>query len=136
MNPKVWNQLATRFRAFQLGWQTWAIIAFDLGLMLASWKLWNSRNFAAGMAAILLLSLALLHFYLILHEATHSAVSRNSKINNWVGNLAGWAILMPFYSRKRSHLLHHMWTGHPTGDPANLRIIKRFSVMTPKQAAQ
>jgi fatty acid desaturase len=79
------------------------------------------------------LTLALLQIYLLKHEATHSTLCQNRKINNFMGHVFGWMILMPFLARQRSHLLHHSWTGHPSGDPSNARMIRRFTVMTEAQ---
>lgn len=133
MSPQDWKQLRDRFQSLKPSWPTAWVIVLDFFALFSSWRLWKIGGGYAPLS-ILLLAWALLHFYLVLHEATHSAISRNPKINNLVGHIAGWIILMPFLSRQRSHLLHHVWTGHPKGDPANQRIIQRFSVMTREQA--
>jgi acyl-lipid omega-6 desaturase (Delta-12 desaturase) len=113
-------------------WPTFAILSFDIFLIVSSWKLsfMSPLYFSLG---VVFLSLALFHLYLLLHEATHSAVSHSKTLNDIVGHLCGWLIIMPYLPRQSSHLLHHTWTGHPVRDPANNRMIQRFSVITPAQ---
>lgn len=122
MTRDQWETLKAHFHDLKPGLQTFSVIIFDLLALKAAWQL--------GGFGSLLLALVLLHAYLLLHEATHSAISKNTSLNDWVGHVAGWMILMPFLPRQRSHLLHHMWAGHPKGDPANHRLIQKFSVMT------
>jgi fatty acid desaturase len=114
-------------------WPTFGIIVVDLVALLASWRFKQQGWFAAFLAT-LLLALVLHHAYLLLHEATHSAIAESRHVNALVGHVCGWLIAVPFLSRQRSHMLHHSFTGHPQGDPANKRVIERFAVMSEKQA--
>ncbi|MDR6500237.1 fatty acid desaturase [Burkholderia ambifaria] len=78
--------------------------------------------------------LALLHLYLIMHEALHYSVSNTRFYNEVVGHICGWIIGLPFLPRRRSHLGHHAWTAHPPKDPEYRKMIRKFSVMTEREA--
>jgi fatty acid desaturase len=75
-------------------------------------------------------SFALLHFYLLQHEATHKAISKSPFLNDTLGHIFSWVVVIPYIQRRKSHLLHHVYTSHPQKDPANKRMIQRFSVFT------
>lgn len=116
-------------------WPTIRIILIDLAvLVVCGWL--TQRGRCATLFASLLLALVLHHAYLLLHEATHSAIATSKGLNTWVGHICGWLITVPYLSRQRSHMLHHSFTGHPEGDPANKRLIERFAVMSDSQAAR
>jgi omega-6 fatty acid desaturase (delta-12 desaturase) len=115
------------------------LVVFLLDILL----LWASLYFSpfnggnrvlSGVLSVLLLTLFMVHVYLLKHEASHSALTPIRGLNNAFGHLFGWVILMPFLARQRSHLLHHSWTGHPERDPSNQRLIQGFKVMTQRQA--
>jgi len=133
MKKEEWNKLKHAFPHKGFSIRTLAIWTCDLlfiglsffFLMQGGWYLLLSWG---------LLSLALLHIYLFQHEATHSTIAKNNYWNDGIGHFLSWVIMVPFLARKRSHLLHHRYTGHPTLDPANKRIIERFSVMTEETA--
>lgn len=135
MNKQRWNELRKDSRPPSPNWPTWAVIVVDLALLALGIVL-ATRDSTLAYASLLPFTLFQLHSYLILHEATHGAVSPAPALNNFVGHVCGWLIVMPFLARQSSHALHHSWTAHPTGDPANRRLIERFAVMDPKQAAK
>jgi fatty acid desaturase len=137
MKRQQWQELKACFQAsksLRPGWPTVQIFVADIVILGISIFLVQKRGMLCSLTASVCLALVLLHSYLLLHEATHSALSNRRRINDIVGHVCGWLVLMPFLPRQRSHLLHHMWTGHPTGDPANRRIIQGFSVMTDDEA--
>lgn len=126
-----WKQIKSTLNNDQ-SYKTYLVLLFDILMLVLSWKL----SFYSSLAVLLsqlLLCLSLIHFYLIMHEASHSAISNYKIINEFIGHVCGWLVLMPYLPRKQSHLLHHTWTGHPVRDPANKRMIEKFSVMTKKQ---
>jgi fatty acid desaturase len=134
MNRDDWHRLKTDFQSLQTPWKTLVIISLDLALF--AWSAKMGMTGSAGLAVVgsVLLTLVLLHTYLILHEASHSAICQKRWLNDLAGHLSGWLIALPYLSKQRSHLLHHKWAGHPKGDPANRRLIRRFSVMTKDEA--
>jgi len=133
MDKKAWVRCNEKFRHSEVRWKTFAIIIFDVGALFLALSILTLGGLYT-VPAILILAIVFLHLYLLLHEATHSAVSHSKNLNEMIGHICGWMILMPFLTRRRSHLLHHAWTGHPEGDPANKRLIKLFSTLTKKKA--
>lgn len=114
-------------------WPTLIVVCVDtLILFVSAWL--TQQGVLAMFPAILLLTFVLHHAYLLAHDATHSAVSKHTWLNNLVGHLCSWMITVPFLSRQRTHMLHHSFTGHPEGDPVNKRVIQRFAVMNDEQA--
>jgi acyl-lipid omega-6 desaturase (Delta-12 desaturase) len=114
-------------------WPTVGVIVLDAAIFAVSAWL-TQQGVSARLPAILLLTFALHHAYLLSHEAQHSAISKHTWLNNLVGHICSWSIAVPFLSRQRSHMLHHSFTGHPDKDPANKRVIQRFAVMNEAQA--
>ncbi len=51
------------------------------------------------------------------HEATHKTPFASSTLNEWVGRLCGFLILLPFEWFRYFHLAHHRWTNIPGRDP-------------------
>lgn len=135
MNRELWLQIKKHSRPRFINVPTFAVLAVDVFLFVTSWAAFNYSGWLL-VPAYLTTTLAFVHVYLILHEATHSAVSTNTVINDLVGHFCGWLVLMPFLPRQTSHLLHHTWTGHPVRDPANKRMIQKFSVITKKEINQ
>lgn len=112
---------------------TFGVIALDLAVFaLSAWL--SQQGPCAMLLAIALLTLVLHHAYLLAHDATHAAISKHAWLNDLVGQVASWLITVPFLTRRRAHMLHHSFTGHPEGDPVNKRVIQRFAVITAEQA--
>jgi fatty acid desaturase len=112
---------------------TCLVLACDL--VLASGAAWlaQSSGFVARSAACLLLTLALLHFYLIHHECVHRSVFASDRCNVLLGELLGFVLVYPFLARRRSHMLHHVWAGHLDRDPANARARARLGALSARQ---
>jgi len=133
MTKDEWLSVKARVPKGPMGAATIVLWLVDLALLAEAWALWSRGGFAR-LSALILGVLALLHIYLIMHEALHFAVSRKLIINECVGHVCGWIIGLPFLPRRGSHLGHHAWTAHPTGDPENKKMIEKFSVITEKEA--
>src|SRR3954465_16037885 len=103
MNQTEWKLLQRRFEMSQSGWPTLLVIVVDTMLVTASMWL-RARGGFFYLVSVGCLTVALLHAYLLLHEASHSAISSNKFINSLVGHVAGWLIAMPYLSRRRSHM--------------------------------
>ncbi|NNL56302.1 MAG: fatty acid desaturase [Pseudomonadales bacterium] len=103
--PKIaWPTIALFFASFALfGLSTFAYVA---GVLSLFW-------------AIVLNSIAAYMSFTPAHDASHGAVSTNSKLNNWVGRIA--TVLqspVPFFSTFRYiHMQHHRFTNDETKDP-------------------
>lgn len=135
MDRKTWENIKLQYNFSSGHWRTYLILLVDVVLVVASWQL-SFQSAVGVLLSYVFLVLALLHFYVLLHEATHSALSKSVVVNNFIGQVLGIIILLPFLPRQTSHILHHTWTGHPKRDPANNRAIQKFSVITEKQIKQ
>jgi fatty acid desaturase len=51
------------------------------------------------------------------HEATHRTPFRTVWLNDWVGRLCGFLLVLPFEWFRAFHLAHHRWTNLPGKDP-------------------
>jgi fatty acid desaturase len=58
-----------------------------------------------------LLALALLQWFALLHEAGHNTLFRTPRLNRCAGRVASFFALIPFGCWKRVHGAHHHWTG-------------------------
>lgn len=113
----------------RVSWPTLLVLLFDtlpLGVALELAR--HEGLFALG-CAVLCLLVVLLHAYLVLHECLHGAVFADRSANVVLGHLLGFVTLCPFLSRRRSHALHHEWTGHIELDPTNARARQRLSTL-------
>lgn len=132
-----WKKLKCQFAPLHPSSKTVVVLIFDIVVYLSAITLHiYTENLGLKALGIILLAFTFLHFYLLLHEATHLAITGNRRVNDIIGHFLGWIILLPYLSRQRSHMLHHTCTGHPTKDPANARAINRFSAMTKAQEQQ
>jgi len=90
------------------------------GLMLAA-----SGYPMAWLAGQLLLAVAFLQWFILLHEAGHLTLFRRRGPNLIAGHLAGFMALIPFASWRRVHGLHHLWTGWQDLDPTTASLAPR-----------
>ncbi len=51
------------------------------------------------------------------HEATHKTPFASARLNEWVGRVCGFLLLLPFDWFRSFHLAHHRWTNIPGRDP-------------------
>ncbi len=109
-------------------WMTPTVMFVDFILLYAAFDSAFSKNLLSNFEAIVFFTVVLLHCYLWLHEAAHKNISRRYPwLNTAIGHVSGWMVGLPFLNRQRNHLLHHIWVGHPVGDPTNAGIIELFS---------
>jgi fatty acid desaturase len=67
--------------------------------------------------AILVHGYVLIFLFCALHEATHHTPFRSRWLNNAVGHLAGFLLLLPFEYFRLFHWNHHRFTQDPLRDP-------------------
>jgi fatty acid desaturase len=72
-----------------------------------------------------LLAIALIQWFVLLHEAGHETLFRNQRLNRAVGHVAGFFALIPFETWRRVHGLHHKWTGWQDLDPTTEALVPR-----------
>ena len=73
----------------------------------------------------LLWAVTFLQWFSILHEAGHKTLFASSLANRWVGQLAGWMAIIPFYSWTLIHARHHYWTGWQDLDATTQQLVPR-----------
>lgn len=91
-------------------------LALHLGAILACAGL-----IAAGVPGWWLLlpvqGVLIVFLFTLEHEATHRTPFASVGLNDWVGRLAGFLILLPFEWFRYFHLAHHRWTNIEGKDP-------------------
>ncbi len=73
----------------------------------------------------LLLAIALVQWFVVLHEAGHGTLFRTRRLHGPVGHLAGFLCAIPFASWKAIHGRHHKWTGWQDVDPTTAALVPR-----------
>ena len=62
------------------------------------------------LAGQVILAVALVQWFAILHECGHETLFRSRRVHGVIGQIAGFFSLIPFYNWKRVHGRHHKWT--------------------------
>jgi fatty acid desaturase len=84
--------------------QEWLIIIGIAWIceMYFSWPLY--------LLAVVIIGARLLALGLIMHEAVHNLISKNTFINDWSAEIfCSWPLLVSMRSYKAKHLAHHAW---------------------------
>jgi fatty acid desaturase len=84
---------------------------------LGDWPLW-----LLGQA---LLAVALVQWFVLLHEAGHNTLFRTPWLNRWTGRLASYFSLIPWGCWKLVHGGHHRWTGWQDLDLTTATLVPR-----------
>lgn len=71
------------------------------------------------------LGIALLQWFVLLHECGHRTLFRSATANRVVGHLAGFFSTIPFTSWRSVHNLHHKWAGWQDLDPTTQSLVPR-----------
>jgi omega-6 fatty acid desaturase (delta-12 desaturase) len=72
-----------------------------------------------------LLALALIQWFAVLHECGHETLFRSKRPHTAIGHIAGFFSLIPFHNWKRVHGRHHKWTGWQDVDPTTASLVPR-----------
>ena len=73
----------------------------------------------------LLLAVAFVQWFIVLHECGHETLFRSARMNSAVGRLASFFSLIPYRCWKRVHGSHHRWTGWQDLDPTTASLVPR-----------
>jgi omega-6 fatty acid desaturase (delta-12 desaturase) len=76
-------------------------------------------------AGQLILGLALVQWFVVLHECGHDTLFASKRVNRAVGRVAGAFAAIPFASWRRVHGRHHRWTGWQDLDPTTETLVPR-----------
>lgn len=91
-----------------------------LGLTLSvagPWWLWLPGQ--------LITAIALLQWFVLLHEAGHNRLFRHRTLNTLAGYLASYFTAIPFHPWRTIHAMHHRWTGWQDRDPTTASLVPR-----------
>jgi omega-6 fatty acid desaturase (delta-12 desaturase) len=90
-------------------------IAITAGLFIACWVvMWLSLGVSYWICFALTLPAAglLVRLFVIQHDCGHGAFFKNRTVNDWVGRTIGIFTLTPYDFWKRTHAIHHAWSGN------------------------
>jgi acyl-lipid omega-6 desaturase (Delta-12 desaturase) len=104
------------------GWTvTSTVTAVTVSGLWLSWNEW----FWVWAGGQVVLALALLQWFVILHEAGHNNLFRTCRLNRLAGHVASVFALIPFYSWQRIHARHHKYTGWQDLDATTALLVPR-----------
>jgi omega-6 fatty acid desaturase (delta-12 desaturase) len=96
-----------------------ALAATALAILLSARGGW-----AAWAAGQIILGVALVHWFTLLHEAGHRSLFRSRRLNVAAGVVAGYLAMIPYRSWVRVHGRHHKWTGWQDLDPTAAGLVR------------
>jgi omega-6 fatty acid desaturase (delta-12 desaturase) len=79
----------------------------------------------AWLTGQVLLAVALLQWFVILHECGHETLFRTRRLHAYIGHLASVFCGIPFRCWTRVHAMHHKWIGWQDIDPTTARLAPR-----------
>jgi len=100
-------------------------VAIAAAATLAGLWLSAAAGTAGWVAGQALLAVALLQWFILLHEAGHLTLFRTRALNLAAGHLAGALALIPFAPWRHVHGLHHVWAGWQDKDPTTASLAPR-----------
>jgi len=103
------------------------VVVAGQSILLTAVALWLSSRpeTLLWLAGQLLLALALVQWFSLLHECGHETLFRTRPLHLPLGHLAAFFSLIPFYNWKRVHGRHHKWTGWQDVDPTTAALVPR-----------
>ena len=99
-----------------------AAVALTTGLGIALAVQPQVVLWAAGQ---LVLALALVQWFVLLHECGHDTLFRTRRLHPIVGRIAGAFAVIPYACWTRIHGRHHRWTGWQDLDPTTAALVPR-----------
>jgi len=96
------------------------LLSLASGAALATQPSWEA--YVAGEA---ILAVALVHAFVLLHEAGHRTLFGSRRVDRWCGHVAGFMTLIPFHSWQRIHACHHRFTGWQDLDATTALLVPR-----------
>jgi len=89
--------------------------------------LWSALSASVWLwaAGQVMLALALVQWFAVLHECGHETLFRSRRPHAALGHVAGFFSIIPYYNWKRVHGRHHKWTGWQDVDPTTAALVPR-----------
>jgi omega-6 fatty acid desaturase (delta-12 desaturase) len=81
-------------------------------------------GWSGWIAGQVILAIAFVHWFTVLHEAGHRTLFSNRRANTIAGALAGFLALIPYRAWVRVHGRHHKWTGWQDLDPTAAPLVR------------
>ena len=103
----------------------WMVTATGVALLLLGGWLASLASPWSWVAGQIIVALALLQWFVILHEAGHNTLFRTRRLNRLVGHIAGVFALIPFHNWQRIHARHHKYTGWQDLDATTALLVPR-----------
>ncbi len=103
----------------------WGFFGLASGISGAGVGLAFSGNAAGWLAGQLLLAIAFVQWFVLLHEAGHHTLFHTRWLNRAAGWIAGVFALVPYPSWQRIHARHHRWTGWQDLDATTASLVPR-----------
>jgi len=121
--PDKLDQEALSYAKNYMGEFAWPSVVY--GLVVCASYLTTVALAMAGLMPLVLASplVAILTYltYTLLHEAAHGSISGSRQSLRWVnealGYMAAWILMMPLTAHRHEHLAHHRHTNEEDGDP-------------------
>jgi omega-6 fatty acid desaturase (delta-12 desaturase) len=102
------------------------ILLVCVGLTIGGiWTSAASSRWTVWLCGQLVLGLALVQWFAVLHECGHETLFRSRRWHRPVGVVAGFMTLIPFHTWTRIHSRHHKWTGWQDVDPTTAGLAPR-----------
>ncbi len=98
----------------------WALASTAVG-----WWLATRASIVPWATGQLVLTVAFLQWFALLHECGHGTLFRTRRLNDLVGSVAGFFALIPFRCWRPIHARHHKWTGWQDLDPTTAALVPR-----------
>jgi acyl-lipid omega-6 desaturase (Delta-12 desaturase) len=102
-------------------------LAVAMAASITAIAIWLSAagGWAPWIAGQLLMGVALVQWFAILHECGHDTLFRRRRLNTIAGTAAGMFALIPFRCWRRVHGRHHKWVGWQDLDPTTAALVPR-----------
>lgn len=85
----------------------------------------KQENKVVWLVSQIILALAFLQWFILLHEAGHQTLFKSRILNNITGYVAGFFALLPYQSWYLIHARHHRWTGWQDKDATTASLVPR-----------
>jgi fatty acid desaturase len=102
-----------------------AVTALVAGVTAAGLALSLQPHVFAWAAGQLLLAVAFVQWFVVLHECGHDTLFRRRRLNGIAGRISGFFAVIPFANWMRVHGKHHRWTGWQDLDPTTASLVPR-----------
>lgn len=113
------QQLDTRYN--------WMIAVFIALWFAAGWMVMNTDFFVLHLAGYFLMACCVNGLPIIMHDATHSLLTKNRAVTRWLGFICGLPGLVSYSAYRSIHLLHHGHT-RTAEDPDDIEATSPRSV--------